>query len=315
MDDKELLRSIKELVKAIPNEPPEVVIRLLENLKKASPSEDSLRATKAGVVVGKLRSNADKSIGRVAAEVVNKWKKNVEAEKAKKAGRGQGSSPAASPTTATAPAPPPTMKSSKPWTGDASKRKWDADGVDKKRTGSATRDNIIGLLYNGLAYMSYAPIDDILVKAIEVESAAFKEYNGETVDYRTQMRSLFSNLKANRELAKRVFAGDIATPKFVKMTSDELKSDHLKKKEEALEKENMKKAQVPMVERSISDALECGKCKQRKVSYTQAQTRSADEPMTTFCECTVCGNRWKVCTNSPSCPRLASRLVPDAGLC
>lgn len=43
MDDKELQRSIKELVKAIPTEPPEVVIRLLENLKKASPSEDSLR--------------------------------------------------------------------------------------------------------------------------------------------------------------------------------------------------------------------------------------------------------------------------------
>jgi transcription elongation factor S-II len=39
--------------------------------------------------------------------------------------------------------------------------------------------------------------------------------------------------------------------------------------------------------------LTCGKCGQKKVSYSQAQTRSADEPMTTFCECTVCGNRWK----------------------
>jgi len=55
----------------------------------------------------------------------------------------------------------------------------------------------------------------------------------------------------------------------------------------------MKKAQVPMAEKSISDALKCGKCGQKKVSYSQAQTRSADEPMTTFCECMVCGNRWK----------------------
>ncbi|GAB7364148.1 hypothetical protein MBLNU230_g4699t1 [Neophaeotheca triangularis] len=39
--------------------------------------------------------------------------------------------------------------------------------------------------------------------------------------------------------------------------------------------------------------FQCGKCKNKKVSYSQAQTRSADEPMTTFCECTVCGNRWK----------------------
>jgi len=39
--------------------------------------------------------------------------------------------------------------------------------------------------------------------------------------------------------------------------------------------------------------MTCGKCRQSRVAYTQAQTRSADEPMTTFCECTNCGNRWK----------------------
>lgn len=39
--------------------------------------------------------------------------------------------------------------------------------------------------------------------------------------------------------------------------------------------------------------MQCGKCKVFKVAYTQAQTRAADEPMTTFCECMNCGNRWK----------------------
>jgi DNA-directed RNA polymerase subunit M/transcription elongation factor TFIIS len=39
--------------------------------------------------------------------------------------------------------------------------------------------------------------------------------------------------------------------------------------------------------------MQCGKCKIFKVAYTQAQTRAADEPMTTFCECMNCGNRWK----------------------
>src|SRR5262249_37186661 len=73
--------------------------------------------------------------------------------------------------------------------------------------------------------------------------------------------------------------------------------DEQRARDEELEKENMKKAQVPMAEKSISDALKCGKCGQKKVSYSQAQTRSADEPMTTFCECTVCGNRWKVCAH------------------
>ena len=42
-----------------------------------------------------------------------------------------------------------------------------------------------------------------------------------------------------------------------------------------------------------SATMQCGKCKEEKVHYTQAQTRSADELMTTFCECQNCGNRWK----------------------
>ena len=39
--------------------------------------------------------------------------------------------------------------------------------------------------------------------------------------------------------------------------------------------------------------LKCSKCKTFKTTYTQAQTRSADEPMTTFAACLNCGNRWK----------------------
>lgn len=37
----------------------------------------------------------------------------------------------------------------------------------------------------------------------------------------------------------------------------------------------------------------CGKCKSKKTTYTQAQTRSADEPMTTFVTCLNCEHRWK----------------------
>ena len=44
---------------------------------------------------------------------------------------------------------------------------------------------------------------------------------------------------------------------------------------------------------SNQDGLfKCGKCKTYKTSYYQMQTRSADEPMTTFVSC-QCGNRWK----------------------
>jgi len=44
---------------------------------------------------------------------------------------------------------------------------------------------------------------------------------------------------------------------------------------------------------SESAEFKCGKCKKRRTSYYQLQTRSADEPMTTFITCLECGNRWK----------------------
>ena len=37
----------------------------------------------------------------------------------------------------------------------------------------------------------------------------------------------------------------------------------------------------------------CFKCKSNKCTFYQLQTRSADEPMTTFVTCLNCGNRWK----------------------
>lgn len=48
------------------------------------------------------------------------------------------------------------------------------------------------------------------------------------------------------------------------------------------------------IELEVEDSIiKCGKCKMNKVHYYQLQTRSADEPMTTFCTCTNCGKRWK----------------------
>lgn len=111
------------------------------------------------------------------------------------------------------------------------------------------------------------------------------------------MRSLYQNLKnkANPQLRERVLKGEITAAKLVVMTHDELKSAERKKEDELMMKENMRTAMTAQEEKAISTQLKCFKCGERKVSYTQAQTRSADEPMTTFCECTVCGNKWKFC--------------------
>jgi transcription elongation factor S-II len=38
--------------------------------------------------------------------------------------------------------------------------------------------------------------------------------------------------------------------------------------------------------------MKCGKCGKKNCTYNQLQTRSADEPMTTFVMCNECGNRY-----------------------
>jgi transcription elongation factor S-II len=42
-----------------------------------------------------------------------------------------------------------------------------------------------------------------------------------------------------------------------------------------------------------TDNFTCWKCKSKKCTYYQLQTRSADEPMTTFVTCLSCGQRWR----------------------
>jgi DNA-directed RNA polymerase subunit M/transcription elongation factor TFIIS len=44
----------------------------------------------------------------------------------------------------------------------------------------------------------------------------------------------------------------------------------------------------------FTDQFKCSKCKQRKCTYYQLQTRSADEPMTTFVTCLICKHKWKM---------------------
>lgn len=42
-----------------------------------------------------------------------------------------------------------------------------------------------------------------------------------------------------------------------------------------------------------TDTYTCGRCNKKQCSYYQLQTRSADEPMTTFVTCLNCGKRWR----------------------
>tara|TARA_B110000285_G_C14891203_1_gene498646 strand:- start:101 stop:631 length:531 start_codon:yes stop_codon:yes gene_type:complete len=44
---------------------------------------------------------------------------------------------------------------------------------------------------------------------------------------------------------------------------------------------------------AMTNLFKCRKCGSRETSYYEVQTRSADEPMTSFITCLKCENRWK----------------------
>jgi transcription elongation factor S-II len=121
-----------------------------------------------------------------------------------------------------------------------------------------------------------------LAKSLEVEVFVNHKKKIE-LPYKRRIQTLLFNLKdkKNPTLRKRVVAGEIPTSRLATMESHEMASEERQREFKAIQDENMKNAMVAKAEKSISDQLQCGKCGKKRVSYTQAQTRSADEPMTT----------------------------------
>lgn len=305
MDRREIISRGNALQKAIAaHEPPSNILNLLRDLQKnVKPSEELLRATGIGKTVNKIKSYQNKEVAGLAADIVSKWRHTVNQQKLANGGSSGTATPNGSARNGTLSPMPPTKTSipqSSPSGVPPDKRNWKTDKIKKDDlTNDTDRNNCIGLMYDGLCLGSDLPSAQILTIAKQVEAEAFSFLNSNststTPQYREKIRSLFQNLKnkSNPKLRVRVLSGEISPARFVRMTHEELKSKEQREEEKAILKENMDKAMVAQEEKSVSTSLQCGKCGQRKVSYSQAQTRSADEPMTTFCECMNCGNRWK----------------------
>ncbi|KAF2797622.1 transcription elongation factor S-II [Melanomma pulvis-pyrius CBS 109.77] len=296
MDVKEVHLRVKAISKAITeDEPSSSLINLLSDLKGGiKATEGLLRQTRIGATVNRLRTHKDPAVSNLAQELVSKWKDEV-----KKRG-GPVKAAAANGASTASPAPPSGTQSPAPTKRkhnvDPEKRSHKTDKVDYHVTGQEARDQCVRLMYDGLAFMTDELPEDVLAIAKSVELAAWANADSKNNEgYRSKIRSLFQNLKnkSNPDLRKGVLSGEITPNRFVTMTHDELKSPERREKDKLLEKENMNNAMVAEIEKAISKEFQCSKCRKKMVSYSQAQTRSADEPMTTFCECMNCGNRWK----------------------
>jgi transcription elongation factor S-II len=108
--------------------------------------------------------------------------------------------------------------------------------------------------------------------------------------YINRLRTITINLK-NEELINSILNKKIKAHEVAFMTHQEMQPN---KWEELLELKKIRDENKyePKLEASTDD-FKCWKCKSKKCTYYQLQTRSADEPMTTFVSCLDCGNRWK----------------------
>ncbi|XP_027025307.1 transcription elongation factor A protein 1 isoform X2 [Tachysurus fulvidraco] len=131
----------------------------------------------------------------------------------------------------------------------------------------------------------------------QIEECIFLEFKNTDMKYKNRVRSRISNLKdmKNPNLRRNVLCGNVPPDRIAKMTAEEMASDELKEMRKNMTKEAIRDHQMAKTGGTSTDLFTCGRCKKNKCTYTQVQTRSADEPMTTFVFCNECGNRWKFC--------------------
>ena len=114
--------------------------------------------------------------------------------------------------------------------------------------------------------------------------------------YTDKFRSILFNLNAkstvqNKELLKKLKAGKFKAHELAFMSHQELFPEKWKSLIEEKIKRDQNEGKVDLS--AATDEFYCFRCKKRKCSYYQMQTRSADEPMTTFVTCLLCGNNWR----------------------
>ncbi|XP_028327323.1 transcription elongation factor A protein 3 isoform X2 [Gouania willdenowi] len=166
-------------------------------------------------------------------------------------------------------------------------------------TGDSIRDKCIEMLTAALRtdndYKDFGANCDSM--AAEIEDHIYQEIKATDMKYKNRVRSRISNLKdpKNPGLRRNVLAGSIDLSRIASMSAEEMASDELKQLRNVLTQEAIREHQMAKTGGTSTDLLQCGKCKKRNCTYNQVQTRSADEPMTTFVLCNECGNRWKFC--------------------
>jgi len=280
MCEEEVISIRKQLDKiVIDNSNNAQALDLLKSLGKLDINLEILTSTRIGMTVNALRksNNAEEETVTLAKSLIKSWKKLVPEANDKKEEKKKEEKSVEKKET-------PKVISSRP-------------GFSGDEVRSRCRDLLLSAIKGegGLPEgTSEESCQDIATSLEEHIFAQFKQTNQR---YKTQIRSRVFNLKdkKNPMLRMNLLIGMLSAEKLSQMTSDQMANEDIKKQREAFVKQGINDAQLAQVEGTKTDLLKCGKCKKNNCSYNQIQTRSADEPMTTFVLCNECGNRWKFC--------------------
>lgn len=101
------------------------------------------------------------------------------------------------------------------------------------------------------------------------------------------------NLRRNERLRASLLDGSIPLKRFVVMKPWEMDPDKWAPVFEQVAFKQLRKQLTTDIDTVPEGMLTCRKCKSKKTTFMEIQTRSADEPMTVFATCLACQHRWK----------------------
>jgi len=108
--------------------------------------------------------------------------------------------------------------------------------------------------------------------------------------YLDRLRSIYNNLK-NDELLSMLSSKELLPQNLAMMTHQEMNPQHWKVLIDQKIKRDANKFTTNI--QASTDMFTCKKCKSKRCTYYEMQTRSADEPATIFVTCLDCGKNWK----------------------
>ena len=108
--------------------------------------------------------------------------------------------------------------------------------------------------------------------------------------YLDRLRSIYINIK-NKDLLDQIKSGEITPQSLAFMTHQEMNPQQWHILIEKKMKRDASKFNTNI--QASTDMFTCKKCRSKRCTYYELQTRSADEPATIFVTCLDCGKHWK----------------------